>query len=236
MAQFIRIRRTKRRPWRLGTTAISNTAAGTLVNLDDPAVKRDLLNTDTNTYQILSGLSADNQSGPFIKKGTISYGAATTDLTTPLTAAKVRFTSNMFKAGDVVSQMTVVSGAAAQTGASPHSWGSLWTSDGTTLTCVAVSPDTVGLLSANTGRAFVFGTAYTVPTDGMYVFGTLITAGTQVPTLWGANVGNVAVVNAVGAINGNETTATRSTPVAVGATVLVSDVTNDAKLPMVLWQ
>lgn len=63
MASYINIRRTTRAPVRIGGVAISNTGTGTQVDLDDPAVRRDLLNTWSNRY-IVFDIRVTGPTGP----------------------------------------------------------------------------------------------------------------------------------------------------------------------------
>jgi hypothetical protein len=63
MASYINIRRTTRAPVRIGGVAISNTGSGTQVDLDDPAVRRDLLNTWSNRY-IVFDIRVTGPTGP----------------------------------------------------------------------------------------------------------------------------------------------------------------------------
>jgi hypothetical protein len=63
MASYINIRRTTRAPVRIGGVAISNTGTGTQVDLDDPAVSRDLLNTWSNRY-IVFDIRVTGPTGP----------------------------------------------------------------------------------------------------------------------------------------------------------------------------
>lgn len=63
MASYINIRRVTRAPLRIGGVAISNTGSGTQVDLDDPAVRRDLLNTWSNRY-IVFDIQVTGPTGP----------------------------------------------------------------------------------------------------------------------------------------------------------------------------
>ena len=42
--EYVRVRRTGRQPLRLGTTMVTNTTGGTVVDIADPKVQRDLRN------------------------------------------------------------------------------------------------------------------------------------------------------------------------------------------------
>lgn len=63
MASYINIRRVTRAPLRIGGVAISNTGSGTQVDLDDPKVRRDLLNTWSNRY-IVFDIQVTGPTGP----------------------------------------------------------------------------------------------------------------------------------------------------------------------------
>lgn len=63
MASYINIRRVTRAPLRIGGVAISNTGSGTQVDLDSPAVRRDLLNTWSNRY-IVFDIQVTGPTGP----------------------------------------------------------------------------------------------------------------------------------------------------------------------------
>jgi hypothetical protein len=63
MASYINIRRVTRAPLRVGGVAISNTGTGTQVDLDDPKVRRDLLNTWSNRY-IVFDIRVTGPTGP----------------------------------------------------------------------------------------------------------------------------------------------------------------------------
>lgn len=235
MAQFIRLRKIKRKPMRLGSTAISNAASGTLVSLDDVNVKRDLQNFDWNNVEIIS-TSVDETHGGAIGGGVVTNivpALVSADVASPLTG-QIRWTPVALQAGDVAT--SVIFQAGATPGATlTHSWAVLASSDGTNYTVQAVSPDNTGASwTAKTTRTFTFGTPYVVPTTANYFVG-LMVAGTTMPTLYGVNVVDATVFTTIlgAGVNGLDSTAGRTTPLALAATVAVANTTNDVKVPFV---
>ena len=63
MASYINIRRVTRAPLRIGTVAISNTGTGTEVDLDDPKVRRSLVNAWSNRF-IVFDIRVTGPTGP----------------------------------------------------------------------------------------------------------------------------------------------------------------------------
>jgi hypothetical protein len=63
MASYINIRRVTRAPLRVGGVAISNTGTGTQVDLDDPKVRHDLLQTWSNRF-IVFDIRVTGPTGP----------------------------------------------------------------------------------------------------------------------------------------------------------------------------
>ncbi len=218
MATFVRYRSTVRRPVRVGTTLVSNSASGTLLDLDNAAVRRNL-----RALQHLVVPVTDQRQGleNFSLIDAMSNATAIADGVQTYTAIDL-------PKGQLITSATFVSATTAlNTGT--HQYAALYSSDGTTLTRVAVSADAVaGAWAANTAKTFTFTTPYTTVRDGIHYVGLLVTA-SAVPTLTGVTLQN-AVVGALGfkrvGTAGSSLTATQ-------ASVALSSVTATANIPYV---
>jgi hypothetical protein len=228
MATFLpaRVLRTARNRLRLGPVNVSNTGNGSLVNLADPRVLRDFRN-NWDRFVTLP-LSHPGVSG----FDTVPlYDAAGNSAA--LVSGSQRFVAVELPAGITATSVTFVSGATAA-GTPTNQWAGLYSSDGTTLTLRAVSADgTSGAWAADTAKTFTFATPYAVPTSGFYYVALMVKA-TTVPTLVSCVLGSKALQ----ALNigptlksGNETSTARTTPLAVGATLAVSNPVADAFVP-----
>jgi hypothetical protein len=56
MADYVRIRRMGRQPLRLGNTNISNADGGTIVDVADPKIQRDIRNVSAGRWVIVSDM------------------------------------------------------------------------------------------------------------------------------------------------------------------------------------
>lgn len=186
MPTYARYRAITRRKVRIGNTLVSNSASGTLVDLDNPNVRRSL-----RTLSHLVENVTDQREG----LSNMSLLDAAANLATPTLGVQLYVALDLPK-GAPVTSLTFVSGTTA--GASmTNQVASLYTSDGTTLTRVATSADgTNSAWGANTAKTFTMTTPYT-PTYSGQLYAGLVVAGTTAPTLAGASLQN-AVISALG--------------------------------------
>jgi hypothetical protein len=201
-----------------------------VVDLDNPAVRRDIQNHDglfvflPNKFGNASSATANVIENMELldAAGSVATGATT----------KLQFTRVDIPAGFTVTSLTwVATGTAAAT--STASWATLHKVVGTNLVAVAVSANDAsgnGGFAANTAKSFnVFstGTTKAVTDNSEYYAGLVLVAGTM-PTLAGATLASTALAAfASRTLNANEATAVRTTtPITVGAgpgTVAISD-------------
>ncbi len=218
MPTFARYRAITRRPVRIGNTLVSRTASGTVVDLDNPAVRRSLRalgHLVENVTDQREGLSNFSLVDAMSNAAAIADGVQT-------------YVAIDLPKGQTITSATLISATTAlNTGT--HQYVALYSSDGTTLTRVAVSADgTSGAWGANTSKTFTFATPYVTTYSGTYYVGILVTA-SAVPTLTGVTLQN-AVVGALGfkrvGTAGSSLTATQ-------ASVALSGVTATATIPYV---
>lgn len=229
MATLVRVRRTQRERLRLGKNQISNSTNGTLIDLEDQATLRDFRNSSKRFVVI--DTNASGASGA----DSVQVNDASSSAVTVKPTGGQRFVAVELPAGFKVTTATFVSGATAV--ASPlNQWAALWKSDGTTLTCVAVSADaTNGVWAADTTKTFTFTTPYTTPSNGFYYVSIMVKA-TSGPTLAGVALGSSLLQTYTGGPakkSGLETSTSRTGPVTVGATLALSDPVVDAFVPFV---
>ena len=191
---FIRVRRISRVPLRLGGTNITNTGDGSVVDAEDPAVKRDMA-FFANRFVVLGAAEAGAQA--FAE--TMAPNDADADLT--LATGIILVTAMELPKGLVINSLTYVSGATGFTdGTTPIKFAGIYTTDGTTLTRVAVSADDAHTAwAADASKVFTGGTfPYTTPAAATYFAAYLAVAGGgagAVPTLTGQKPLNAAVAN-----------------------------------------
>lgn len=68
MADYVRIRRMGRQPLRLGNTNISNADGGTVVNIADPKIQRDIRNVSAGRW-VTVDVNVTGPTGPTGPKG-----------------------------------------------------------------------------------------------------------------------------------------------------------------------
>lgn len=222
MANFVRVRSSVRRPVRLGKTLVPNSGSGVLVDIDDPAVKRNL-----RALQHLVTIVSDSRSG----LENFSVQDAVSNIAVPTLGVEL-YTAVDLPKGEVITSVTFVSGTTAGA-AMTNQVAALYNNDGTTLTRVAVSADgTSTAWGANTAKTFTLTTPYTtvIASSGNNThYVGLVVAGTTAPTLTGNTLQN-AVVAALGfkraGTAGSGLTATQ-------ASVALSGVTAVATIPYV---
>lgn len=184
---FVRVRRISRIPLRIGTTNISNATDGSVVDLNDPLVIRDI-RFFSNRLVILGEAEAGMAAG----NSTINPNDATAEITNA--TGVILFTGMELGKGVRVASATWYSGATAA-GTPTAGFGGLYSTDGTTMTRRAVSADSTNTaLAANAPALRTFTTAYTTPAAGLYFFAWLMVA-TTANTLVGAKPFNSVVAN-----------------------------------------
>jgi hypothetical protein len=79
MADYVRIRRMGRQPLRLGSTNISNVDNGTVVDVSDPKVQRDLRNIWSGRWVVVSDMdpAVTGPTGPTGPRGATGPTGAT---------------------------------------------------------------------------------------------------------------------------------------------------------------
>lgn len=192
MANLVRYRRVVRKPVRIGKTSITSAVTGSVVDLDNPQVREDLKKYDhlitlvpglregvlattpaiSNLGNLALNLVGDNVAGG--ATGVQNYVAI--DLPKGLTVSGIRLWSGTTAAGTPTAQV-----------------GSLYSSDGTTLTKVATSPDaTTAAWAADTEKAFTFTTPYVTVSEGTFYVGWVVAA-TTAPSYSGKALKSAAV-------------------------------------------
>jgi hypothetical protein len=228
MASFIpaRVIRTARNRLRLGPVNVSNSGNGSLIDLGNPAVLRDLRNNwDRFVFLPLSHPGASGfDTVPL-------YDAAGNS--TALVSGSQRFVALDLPAGITVNSVTFVSGQTAA-GTPTNQWAGLYQSDGTTLTLKAVSADaTTAAWAADATKTFTFATPFKTPSSATYYVALMVKATTP-PTLASVVLGSktLQTLNSGPALkSGNETSTARTTPLSVGATLAVSNPVSDNIVP-----
>lgn len=125
--------------------------------------------------------------------------------------------------GDVVTNLTFISGATAA-GTPTHWWFALYDTSATPALIAQTADQTSGAWAANTAKTLALSTPYTVTTTGIYYAACMVTATTP-PTLVGASVqtgaaGAVIVgMKSVAQTSGSSLTATAPTTIASPTTV-----------------
>lgn len=185
MASFVRIRRLHRTPLRIGSVNITNAQVGSLVNTDDPKVKRDM----KNAYD--RWVFVDRYDSPRVAANAtqveqnFAIGDATTDGTAVFgatTGGKEYAVVVNLPAGFTVTNVTVF--PTSVSGTTSHLWCTIATYDGSTnLTYQAVTADTTsGTVSLTAPLTFnpvvSAGVPYVTPYEGQYVVTISHTAGT----------------------------------------------------------
>lgn len=223
MATFVRLRRITRAPVRLGKINIANSALGTLVDLDDPGVKRDYIEKKWRV-EIVNQASEGNTNltdagGVYAGTDNVTGGAAGVETYVLLDLPK----------GVVVSSLTFYSGTTAA-GTPTNQVASLYSSDGTTLTRIATSADALtGAWGADTAKTFNMITATPTSGSGTTYAGIVVAAATA-PTFTGKNLKS-AIITALGGPKRAGTAGSGLTN--TQASVALSGITTLAGVPLV---
>lgn len=185
-AFLIRVRRISRVPLRLGTTNVTNTGDGTVVDANDPLVKRDM-GFYANRFVVLGGAEAGAQG--FVE--TMSPNDAVSTVTNA--TGVLLFTGIELPKDFLISSLTYVTVGAAT---SPTAqFAGVYSSDGTTLTKRGASADgTNTAIAANSAVLNTLTTAYRTTAPGVHFLAWLVVSGGN-PTLAGQLPINAVVAN-----------------------------------------
>jgi hypothetical protein len=119
----------------------------------------------------------------------------TTSNLTALTSGVMTSVAIPLQAGDVVTNLTFVSGATAA-GTPTAWWFALYDTSSTPALLRQTADQTTTAWAANTVKTVALATTYTVPTTGVYYAAVMVTA-TTAPTLAGLTIQNAATAGAV---------------------------------------
>jgi hypothetical protein len=238
MSTLVRVRRYGRRPVRLGRTNVSNSDYGSVVDLDDPIVRRDIRALRS------SGLIAFVENKPLTTGSTNKRAIENINILDATSAVTPSTTKLHLSAVDLAAGQQIVSlgwvATATAAATSTASWAALFKVVGTNLTCVAVSANDAtanGGFAANTlvnKNVFSSGTTqYVVDAQNARYYAGLVLVATTQPTLAGITLVSSAL-NGIASSNllaGSEATAVRTTtPITAGTNIALSDVTGNLTL------
>lgn len=218
MANYVRVRRLTRTPLRLGFTLVTNTSSGTLVDLDNAYVRRDLMALK-HRLEIIS----DQRAGIY----NVRTDDATSDIASVGTGVQLYVAVDLPK-GATVSTLTWYSGTTAL-GTGTHQVSSFYSSDGTTLTRVATSADaTSGAWAGDAAKAFNMTTPYVTTYSGIHYAGLEVSATTP-PSMAGVTYKNATLAGLSYKTAGSAGSSLTNTQ----ASVALSGVTQTAGVPLV---
>lgn len=221
-AFLIRVRRTSRRPLRLGTTNVTNSGDGSVVDANDPIVKRDM-SFYANNFVVL-GI---DEAGTFAGVETMNPNDAVSNLTAPASGT-ILFTAIELPKDFLVTSLTYVSGTQAAVAVITSQFAGIYTSDGTTLTKAGASLTDTGALAANTARTCTLSTAYRTVAAGVHYLAWLQVAGTAA-SLSGQLPFNAVVAN----LDATKQYATLAGQTVLGTTHALSALTAGNAIPYV---
>lgn len=220
-AFLIRVRRISRVPLRLGTTNITNTGDGSVVDANDPIVKRDM-GFYASRFVVLGGAEAGTQA--FVE--TMSPNDAVSEITNA--TGVILFTGIELPKDFLVSSLTYITGATAANTPTAGFVG-VYSSDGTTLTRRGVSADSTSTaLGANASVNDALTTAYRTTAAGVHFLARLSVATTS-PTLVGQKPFNSVVAN----VDAAKIYATLAAQATLPATQAISGLTAANGIPYV---
>lgn len=115
-------------------------------------------------------------------------------------------------AGEVVTSLTYKVGGSSGSGTVTHSWMGVWDAG---LVCRAISADSTATMAISTPITFNMGSAYTVPSDGLYFFGLMIASATPSFVAPSPSTPGINVAPVLSGLSGG---ATQTTPPATSST------------------
>lgn len=142
-----------------------------------------------NVRDALAFLNASDPSGPdtFYRRNlprTGLYDSAGDTGQVALATGVMTSVPIALRAGDVITNINVRSGATAANGPT-NQWAALYSAAGTPALLSQSTDRTTEAWAANTTRTFVLAAPQTITADGIYFVGLMVAASTAVPTLLG---------------------------------------------------